>query len=151
MTQQTAQAHRINIEIPELIVTQLVGLGRMARRGSRSGCGLGFGDLRVTPARASQDLAHQAAQILDGRIGALVNRPASNPARPTAATTETDFDEVYAVNVKTPFFLVAAIAPAMTKRGSGAIINVARRNRGCNAEGAAVSDGWMSRQEVRAS
>ena len=34
------------------------------------------------------------------------------------------FDEVYAVNVKAPFFLTAAIAPGMTARGSGSIINL---------------------------
>jgi NAD(P)-dependent dehydrogenase (short-subunit alcohol dehydrogenase family) len=34
------------------------------------------------------------------------------------------FDEVYAVNVKAPFFLTAAIAPEMTARGSGSIINL---------------------------
>ena len=34
------------------------------------------------------------------------------------------FDEVYAVNVKAPFFLTAAIAPAMSARGSGSIINL---------------------------
>ena len=31
---------------------------------------------------------------------------------------------VYAVNVKAPFFLTAAIAPAMAEAGSGAIINL---------------------------
>jgi NAD(P)-dependent dehydrogenase (short-subunit alcohol dehydrogenase family) len=31
---------------------------------------------------------------------------------------------VYAVNVRAPFFLVAALAPAMAERGSGAIVNV---------------------------
>ena len=34
------------------------------------------------------------------------------------------FDEVYAVNVKAPFFLTAAIAPEMSERGSGSIINL---------------------------
>lgn len=48
------------------------------------------------------------------------------PARlPATATSEAAFDEVYAVNVKAPFFLVAAIAPAMAERGGGAIINLA--------------------------
>jgi NAD(P)-dependent dehydrogenase (short-subunit alcohol dehydrogenase family) len=31
---------------------------------------------------------------------------------------------MYAVNVKAPFFLTAAIAPAMAERGDGAIINL---------------------------
>jgi NAD(P)-dependent dehydrogenase (short-subunit alcohol dehydrogenase family) len=40
------------------------------------------------------------------------------------AAAEADFDTVYAVNVKVPFFLVAELAPAMAARGKGAIINV---------------------------
>ena len=75
-------------------------------------------------AQASQDLAQQAARVLGGRIDVLVNSAGIYPARPTAATSETDFDEVYAVNVKALFFLVAAIAPAMANRGSGAIVNL---------------------------
>ena len=46
------------------------------------------------------------------------------PASSTATTDEATFDEVYAVNVKAPYFLTAAIAPAMAKAGSGAIINL---------------------------
>jgi len=39
-------------------------------------------------------------------------------------TTEEEFDKVYALNVKTPYFLVAELAPLMAKRGKGAIVNV---------------------------
>lgn len=46
------------------------------------------------------------------------------PFGPTHEATETDFDRVYAVNVKAQFFLVAELAPGMAKRGHGAIINV---------------------------
>jgi len=34
------------------------------------------------------------------------------------------FDDVYALNVKAPFFLVAELAPLMAKQGKGAIVNV---------------------------
>jgi NAD(P)-dependent dehydrogenase (short-subunit alcohol dehydrogenase family) len=37
---------------------------------------------------------------------------------------ETTVDAVFAVNVKAPWFLVAALAPAMADRGGGAIVNV---------------------------
>lgn len=46
------------------------------------------------------------------------------PFGPTHEATETDFDRVYAVNVKAQFFLVAELAPGMAKRGHGAIVNV---------------------------
>jgi NAD(P)-dependent dehydrogenase (short-subunit alcohol dehydrogenase family) len=34
------------------------------------------------------------------------------------------FDDVYALNVKAPYFLVAELAPVMVQRGKGAIVNV---------------------------
>ena len=75
-------------------------------------------------ARASEGLAQEAARVLGGRIDVLVNSAGIYPGLSTAATGEAIFDEVYAVNVKAPFFLVAAIAPAMAEHGSGAIINL---------------------------
>lgn len=46
------------------------------------------------------------------------------PRSTTAATEESTFDEVYAVNFKAPYFLTAAIAPTMAGAGRGAIINL---------------------------
>ena len=73
---------------------------------------------------ASRDLATHATHALGGRIDVLVNNAGIYPGAPTAATEEATFDEVYAVNVKAPFFLTAAIAPVMAERGSGVIINL---------------------------
>jgi NAD(P)-dependent dehydrogenase (short-subunit alcohol dehydrogenase family) len=56
--------------------------------------------------------------------GVLVNKAGIFPGSTTAATTGATFDEVYAVNVKAPFFLTAAVAPETAERGSGAIINL---------------------------
>ncbi|TWG06300.1 NAD(P)-dependent dehydrogenase (short-subunit alcohol dehydrogenase family) [Streptomyces brevispora] len=75
-------------------------------------------------AAASQALAQEAARILDGRIDILVNNAGIYPANTTATTDEKTFDQVYAVNVKAPFFLTAAVAPAMVEAGGGAIINL---------------------------
>jgi NAD(P)-dependent dehydrogenase (short-subunit alcohol dehydrogenase family) len=80
-------------------------------------------DLDGSP-RASRDLAATATDLLGGRIDVLVNNAGIFPGPSTAATDEATFDRVYAVNVKAPFFLTAAIAPAMADRGSGAIINL---------------------------
>ena len=38
--------------------------------------------------------------------------------------SEESFDDVYALNVKAPYFLVAELAPLMAERGKGAIVNV---------------------------
>jgi NAD(P)-dependent dehydrogenase (short-subunit alcohol dehydrogenase family) len=73
---------------------------------------------------ASRELANQATRALGGRIDVLVNSAAIYPGATTVTTDEATFDEVYAVNVKAPFFLTAATAPAMAERGSGAIINI---------------------------
>jgi NAD(P)-dependent dehydrogenase (short-subunit alcohol dehydrogenase family) len=80
-------------------------------------------DLDGSP-KASYDLAADALRALDGHIEVLVNNAGIFPGPTTPATDEATFDEVYAVNVKAPFFLTAAIAPMMVQHGGGAIINL---------------------------
>jgi NAD(P)-dependent dehydrogenase (short-subunit alcohol dehydrogenase family) len=75
-------------------------------------------------ARASRGLADEATRTLGGRLDILVNNAGIFPGPSTPDTDEAMFDEVYAVNVKAPFFLTAAIAPAMAARGDGSIINL---------------------------
>ena len=75
-------------------------------------------------AEASNRLATEATGVLGGRVDVLVNNAGIFPGATTSATDEKTFDDVYAVNVKAPFFLTAAIAPAMAERGSGVIINL---------------------------
>jgi NAD(P)-dependent dehydrogenase (short-subunit alcohol dehydrogenase family) len=75
-------------------------------------------------ADASRRLAAEATDALGGAIDVLVNNAGIFPGATTAATDERTFDEVYAVNVKAPFFLTAVIAPQMAARGDGAIINL---------------------------
>jgi NAD(P)-dependent dehydrogenase (short-subunit alcohol dehydrogenase family) len=80
-------------------------------------------DLDGSPT-ASAKLAAQATRVLGGRIDILVNNAGIFPRSTTATTDEATFDEVYAVNVKAPYFLTGAIAPAMADAGGGAIINL---------------------------
>ncbi|MEU0967296.1 SDR family oxidoreductase [Streptomyces sp. NPDC005917] len=80
-------------------------------------------DLDGSP-KASQDLAARARETLGGRIDILVNNAGVYPAPGTTATDEKTFDEVYGVNVKAPFFLTAAVVPAMTEAGGGVIVNL---------------------------
>ncbi|WP_420076679.1 SDR family NAD(P)-dependent oxidoreductase [Streptomyces sp. JL3001] len=75
-------------------------------------------------AEASRDLAERARAVLGGRIDVLVNNAGVYPAPDTAGTDEETFDRVYGVNVKAPFFLTAAVVPAMTEAGGGVIINL---------------------------
>jgi NAD(P)-dependent dehydrogenase (short-subunit alcohol dehydrogenase family) len=72
---------------------------------------------------SARALARQAGALVGG-IDVLVNNAGVFPFGPTAQTTEADFDTVYGLNVKAPYFLVAELAPAMAERGRGAIVNV---------------------------
>ena len=80
-------------------------------------------DLDGSP-QASSDLAAEATRLLGGQVDILVNNAGIFPRTSTAATDEATFDEVYAVNVKAPYFLTGVIAPAMAEAGSGVIINL---------------------------
>ncbi|SHM83781.1 SDR family NAD(P)-dependent oxidoreductase [Actinacidiphila paucisporea] len=75
-------------------------------------------------AAASRALADEARRTLGGRLDILVNNAGIYPPATTGTTDEETFDRVYAVNVKAPFFLTAAIAPAMAAAGGGAIVNL---------------------------
>src|SRR5258708_24749423 len=106
--------------------------GRSGQRGSevvdwiRSGGGRAEfvqADLDGSP-EASRALAQAATSVLGGRLDILVNNAGIYPGGGTSAIDEKTFDQVYAVNVKAPFFLTAAIAPAMMQAGGGAIINL---------------------------
>jgi NAD(P)-dependent dehydrogenase (short-subunit alcohol dehydrogenase family) len=73
---------------------------------------------------SARSLAKQAAELGGGHVDILVNNAGVFPFGPTHEATEADFDKVFAVNVKAPFFLVAELAPEMAQRGHGVIINV---------------------------
>jgi NAD(P)-dependent dehydrogenase (short-subunit alcohol dehydrogenase family) len=57
-------------------------------------------------------------------VDILVNSAGVFPFGPARDATGANFDWVYDVNVKVPFFLVAELAPKMAARGYGSIVNV---------------------------
>jgi NAD(P)-dependent dehydrogenase (short-subunit alcohol dehydrogenase family) len=71
---------------------------------------------------SAEDVRALAAGASD--IDILVNNAGVFPAGLTHELPEASFDEAFAVNVRAPFFLTAAIAPQMAARGAGAIVNV---------------------------
>jgi NAD(P)-dependent dehydrogenase (short-subunit alcohol dehydrogenase family) len=79
-------------------------------------------DLR--DASSAREVARRAAELGSGHVDILVNSAGIFPFGPTEQTKEEEFDRVYAINVKVPYFLVAELAPLMAKRGNGAIVNV---------------------------
>ena len=89
-------------------------------------------------AMAATDLAAGATDALGGRVDILVNNAGIFPFGPTASTEEATFDAAYALNVKAPWFLVAALAPGMAARGAGAIVNVTTMVADFGADGMAL-------------
>jgi NAD(P)-dependent dehydrogenase (short-subunit alcohol dehydrogenase family) len=59
-----------------------------------------------------------------GPTDILVNNAGVWELAPTEDTTDSGFDAMFAINVKAPFLLTAAYAPAMAEKGGGAIVNV---------------------------
>src|SRR5213596_415668 len=79
-------------------------------------------DLR--DASSAREVGRRAVELGNGRVDILINNAGVFPFGPTHETTEEVFDSVYALNVKVPYFLVAALAPLMAQRGTGAIVNL---------------------------
>ncbi|MCU1489628.1 MAG: secreted dehydrogenase [Acidimicrobiaceae bacterium] len=79
-------------------------------------------DLDGSALRSAQLAADAAAAF--GPVTVLVNNAGIFPPDGTLATQEETFDRVFAVNVKAPFFLTAAVVPGMVEVGGGVIINL---------------------------
>jgi NAD(P)-dependent dehydrogenase (short-subunit alcohol dehydrogenase family) len=68
------------------------------------------------------ELAELAEQV--GAVDVLVNNAGMAWFGPTETLDVAAFDRMYIANVRSAYFLVAALAPVMATRGSGCIINV---------------------------
>jgi NAD(P)-dependent dehydrogenase (short-subunit alcohol dehydrogenase family) len=77
----------------------------------------------LTDVASVRELARWAVAAGDGHVDILVNNAGVALGGPSDSATEAEFDETFTVNVKVPFFLVAALAPAMAERGWGAIVS----------------------------
>jgi len=78
----------------------------------------------LSDASSVRALASRALEIGNGRVDILVNNAGVFPAGPTTEFSEDDIDAAWAVNVKAPFLLVAALVPAMIAQESGSIVNI---------------------------
>ncbi|MDE3135427.1 MAG: SDR family oxidoreductase [Acidobacteriota bacterium] len=106
-------------------------VGRNAKRGDETlaeirsaGGKADFISSDLLYASSAREVAKRAIELGDGHVDILVNNAGIFPFGPTDQTTEEEFDQVYSLNVKAPYFLVAELAPLMAKRGHGAIVNV---------------------------
>jgi NAD(P)-dependent dehydrogenase (short-subunit alcohol dehydrogenase family) len=71
----------------------------------------------------SRELAELATNVY-GSIDILVNNAGIYPPGGTLAIDGDTFDRIMAVNVKAPYFLTAALVPAMAAAGRGVVLNL---------------------------
>jgi NAD(P)-dependent dehydrogenase (short-subunit alcohol dehydrogenase family) len=69
-----------------------------------------------------EDVQRLASEV--EHVDVLVNNAGVFPFAPTHEVESTEFDSVFALNVKAPFFLTGAFAPRMAANGGGAIVNI---------------------------
>jgi NAD(P)-dependent dehydrogenase (short-subunit alcohol dehydrogenase family) len=106
-------------------------VGRNAKRGDetlaeiRAGAGkVDFISSDLHDASSAREVAKKGLELGNGHVDILINNAGIFPFGPTDQTTEEEFDRVYSLNVKAPYFLVAELAPLMANRGKGAIVNI---------------------------
>ena len=101
--------HGRDAERGAAVVDEIIAKGGHAR----------FAAADLTDVADLQRLATQAADV-----DVLVNNAGFSWFGPTADLAPATFDAMFAANVRSAYFLVAAIAPLMAKRGTGTIINL---------------------------
>ncbi len=105
---------------------QVVVVGRDAARGAAVVAQIeaAGGQARFIAADLSvpADIKQLAAEV--GDIDVLVNNAGRAVWAPTADMDVAEFDSMFASNVRAPYLLVGAFAPAMARRGAGSIINI---------------------------
>jgi NAD(P)-dependent dehydrogenase (short-subunit alcohol dehydrogenase family) len=109
----------------------IIVVGRNAKRGDETlaeireaGGKADFISSDLRNVASAREVARRAIELGTGHVDILINNAGIFPFGPTEKTTEEEFDRVYALNVKAPYFLVAELAPLMAKRGKGAIVNI---------------------------
>jgi NAD(P)-dependent dehydrogenase (short-subunit alcohol dehydrogenase family) len=104
----------------------VIVVGRDARRGAETVDEItsAGGQARFVKADLEDpaDIERLTAEV--GEIDVLVNNAGRSVWAPTEDMKAADFDSMFAGNVRAPFLLVAAFAPAMAAKGSGSVINM---------------------------
>jgi NAD(P)-dependent dehydrogenase (short-subunit alcohol dehydrogenase family) len=109
----------------------VIVVGRNAERGQKTvaeiraaGGKADFISSNLQDASSAREVARRAVELGGGHVDILINNAGIYPFGPTHEATEAMVEQVYALNVKAPYFLVAELAPLMAKEGKGAIVNL---------------------------
>src|SRR5438067_3649746 len=109
----------------------VIVVGRNAARGEQTvadihaaGGEADFISSDLRDASSAREVARRAVELGNGQVDILINNAGIYPFGPTHEMTDDMFERVYALNVKVPYFLVAALAPVMAQQGKGAIVNL---------------------------
>ncbi|RAV00877.1 SDR family NAD(P)-dependent oxidoreductase [Mycolicibacter senuensis] len=97
--------------------------GRSADRGAAAVAELGAG-VRFVAADLSDLESVKALVRQCGEVDIVVNNAASFPGSLTVDQDVSSFESTFDTNVRGAYFLVAALAPGMLRRGHGSIVNV---------------------------
>ncbi len=84
----------------------------------------------------ADDVQRLASEV--GDVDILINNAGIALFGPTAEFDVAEFDKMFASNVRAPFFLVAALAPAMAARGHGSIVSLSSMAGGVGLVGGAA-------------
>lgn len=110
---------------------QVVVVGRNAEHGKKTveeiraaGGKADFISSDLRDAASAREVAKRAIELGNGHVDIVINNAGIYPFGPTQEMTEEQFDDVFSLNVKAPYFLVAELAPLMAERGKGAIVNL---------------------------
>src|SRR5438552_14237979 len=98
----------------------VIVVGRNAERGEKTiaeiraaGGKADFISSDLRDAASARMVARKAVELGGGHVDILINNAGIFPFGPTHEMSEQSFDDVYALNVKVPYFLVAELAPLM--------------------------------------
>jgi NAD(P)-dependent dehydrogenase (short-subunit alcohol dehydrogenase family) len=104
----------------------VIVVGRNARRGAETVDEItaAGGHARFVEADLGDPAGIERLAVQVGEIDVLVNNAGYAVWAPTEDLKVADFDSMFASNVRAPFLLVAAFAPAMAAKGAGSVINI---------------------------
>jgi len=105
---------------------EVIAHGRDAERGKQlvEEITAGGGSARFATADLADPEDVRALAAGADAVDVLVNNAGIYEFAGTPDTSAASFDRQFAVNVRAPFLLVAALAPGMAERGHGSIVNV---------------------------